>query len=243
MERIFIVVSVLPPVENFVANILSLPAGRQFQARGQFFAELERLIAVIPSLESVTSPGGSLRLHRHCARSYKHRIDITAAIRLKGEPIAFFYLRVQRDIRILYAHRRTRRLLEGRIIVPASNTFIRGRRESHIVCRNDSAFDAFLCGAHAACLVQEKHVMYFLKGSIKTFALRRFVSTDYTKVREQLAVFFPTNKLVPFPRRASRGIQGISVCHDLRIHLLVPIIELEGNVYALIRLYHTERLH
>ena len=244
IQRIPVIIRILQPVEHLIVHLMTLPLGRQLNARCKLLAKAEGLFPIVPAQEIKAQAGGRVRRLRHGTGSHKHRIQVATASRIKGEPMALLHIGVQYDICILQRHGAASRHLFVRVIVPTGNAFVCGSGEGYIRGADARARQAFLSNTDRTILIQEEHIVDLFEACIQTDGLALCVAFHHAKAAKGFSTFLhPARKLVAFLFRASRRVQGIPVCHDLRIHLLVPIIELEGNVYALIRLYHTERLH
>ena len=245
-QRILIIISVLFPVEYLVLDRLPLPPGSQRHALGQQLTKGELLIPIVPAQEGVARAGGSGRLCRDGIRGHKDRGDVAAAVGLKGDPVAGFYLGVERNIFAADVNRIPSRLCAVLIIIPALNAFIRTHGEGHIGSGNRRTRNAFLGGADHAVLVQEKDIVHLLENSM--------VGVGYTSdiifltggegIASSILVGIPAGKLIALFLRGLRSKDSVTGHDILGVYQCAILIEFICiNLVFLIGFHHIHGGH
>ena len=210
----------------------SLPAGGEGDVLRQLAAKFKLGIPIVPALEGIAHPGGLVRGHGIGVGGHEHRGGIGAAVRIKGNPEAFFYLGVEGNISIIQGHG-IDPLSQGSVFIPAGDCFIGIHRECNIGL-DLRAVDALPGGADSSVIIVEEHIVDLLEPGGNRYGIGPAggLGCGLTEVELRFTLI-PTHELIARLLRGGGFIDGIASLDQLGIHYLVIRHKLIGIDFGL----------
>ena len=224
-ERVVVIVGILLPVNDGILGVrLPLPAGGQGNVGVQLAAKVKFGIAIVPALEGIAQPGGLSRGHSCGIGGNEHRLNVGAAVRIKGDPVALLHLGVQSDIGVLQRDG-LHPAGQARIGIPTGDALVRIHGERGIR-RNHLAADTFLGGDDHAFLIQEEHISDFLK--LCDIGMGNSGHVGLLAGDKLVFALEPAHKLEAFFFGSGRGVDGLAFLNPLGAHDFAVLLELIG---------------
>ena len=230
-KRILIIVGILLPVDHSVLGVFSLPACRN---GGCFINRSNLLFVQIPTDKVIACLGGlNIRKIQRFTFNAKLRGNVAAAVRIKGDPIAGFHHRIQRERAFGKRNVFQRGAVALRFAPALHGLFASQSQANHFGCRGNIRFAhgiAFgaLHGVHHGCAVgaHKVHIADCRKPSLHAHGFAAGNGGGHT-IGELLFADKPALKNIAVFFGRSGNFQRIAFGNSLGPIFLLYIIHIE----------------